>query len=112
MLLSVKIDGNSWLADVGFGGDGLLFPIPLDLEDEIQQGAWSFRLRSDGDVHVLQSLRGWMVRSHAFTREPQYPVDYVVSNYFTSTYPYSPFVQSLVVQRTISMPGGYSAIVS
>ncbi len=101
MLLSVEIEGNPWLADVGFGGDGLLFPIRLDLDDEIQQGAWSFRVRSEGDIRVLQSLHpgGWF-DLYAFTPEPQYPVDYVVSNHFTSTYPLSPFLQSLVVQRT------------
>jgi N-hydroxyarylamine O-acetyltransferase len=101
MLLSIQIDGDPWLADVGFGGEGLLHPIRLDREDEVRQGVWSFRVKLEGDVHVLQSLHadGWF-DLYAFTLEPQYPVDYVVSNHFTSTYPHSPFVQTLVVQRT------------
>ena len=101
MLLSVAIDGEPWLADVGFGGEGLLYPIRLDREDEVRQGEWSFRVRVEGEVHVLQSLHaeGWF-DLYAFTQEPQYAVDYVVSNHFTSTYPDSPFVRSLVVQRT------------
>jgi N-hydroxyarylamine O-acetyltransferase len=101
MLLAVEIDGQAWLADVGFGGEGLLYPIRLDRYDENHQGAWTFRVKGEGDIKVLQSLHadGWF-DLYAFTREPQYPVDFVVSNHFTSTYPHSPFVQSLVVQRT------------
>jgi N-hydroxyarylamine O-acetyltransferase len=100
MLLSVAVDGEPWLADVGFGGDGLLYPVRLNQEDEIRQGEWSFRVVIEGESHVMQSLHtdGWF-DLYAFTQEPQYSVDYVVSNHFTSTYPQSPFVRSLVVQR-------------
>ena len=54
----------------------------------------------EGAVHVLQSLHadGWF-DLYAFTQEPQCHIDYVVANHFTSTYPHSPFVQTLVVQR-------------
>jgi N-hydroxyarylamine O-acetyltransferase len=101
MLLSVEIDGQPWLADVGFGGEGLLEPTRLDQEDQVRQAAWCYRVCVEGDTHVLQSLHadGWF-DLYSFTREPQYPVDYVVSNHFTSTYPHSPFVRSLLVQRT------------
>jgi N-hydroxyarylamine O-acetyltransferase len=101
MLLSIEIDDEPWLADVGFGGAGLLYPIRLHQECEMPQGAWSYRVCAEGDVHVLQLRRadGWF-DLYAFTREPQYAVDYVVSNHFTSTYPDSPFVRALVAQRT------------
>jgi N-hydroxyarylamine O-acetyltransferase len=100
MLLSVDIGSEPWLADVGFGGEGLLYPIRLHQKDEDRQGAWRYRVYDEGDVHVLQSLHseGWF-DLYAFTRELQYPVDYVVSNHFTSTHPDSPFVRSLVAQR-------------
>jgi N-hydroxyarylamine O-acetyltransferase len=100
MLLSVDVDGEPWLADVGFGGEGLLYPICLHQEDEARQGVWRYRVYPEGEVHVLQSLHaeGWF-DLYAFTREIQYPVDYIVSNHFTSTYPDSPFVRSLVAQR-------------
>jgi N-hydroxyarylamine O-acetyltransferase len=100
MLLSVAVDGEPWLADVGFGGGGLLYPIRLNENDDVRQGAWSYRVFAEGEVHVLQSLRpeGWF-DLYAFTQEIQYPVDYIVSNHFTSTYPDSPFVRSLVAQR-------------
>jgi N-hydroxyarylamine O-acetyltransferase len=100
MLLSVDLDGQPWLADVGFGGEGLLHPLPLSGTEASQQFGWTFRVRSDGGVHVLQSLHtdGWF-DLYAFTREPHYPIDYVVANHFTATHPHSPFLQSLVVQR-------------
>ena len=100
MLLSVAVDGEPWLADVGFGGEGLLYPIRLNEEDGARQGQWRFRVCAEGQIHVLQSLHaeGWF-DLYAFTQEPQFSVDYVVSNHFTSTYPHSPFVRSLIAQR-------------
>jgi N-hydroxyarylamine O-acetyltransferase len=100
MLLAVELAGENWLADVGFGGEGLLYPVRI-LHDEVTRHfGWQYRVMIDGGVHVLQSLRpaGWF-DLYAFTREPQQPVDYEVSNHFTSTHPRSPFVQSLVAQR-------------
>jgi N-hydroxyarylamine O-acetyltransferase len=101
MLVSVAIDDGAWLADVGFGGEGLLYPIRIDCDEEVRQGAWTFRVIAEGEIKVLQSLHadGWF-DLYAFTREPQYAVDFEVSNHFTSTYPRSPFVQSLIVQRS------------
>ncbi|HEX3449338.1 MAG TPA: arylamine N-acetyltransferase [Isosphaeraceae bacterium] len=100
MLLSVKLDGQPWLVDVGFGGEGLLYPIRMLDPEESRQFGWTFRVQRDGDIQVLQSLHGegWF-DLYAFTQEPQYPIDFVVANHFTATHPHSPFVQSLVVQR-------------
>jgi N-hydroxyarylamine O-acetyltransferase len=100
MLLCVAVDGEPWLADVGFGGEGLLEPIRLNHHDPVRQGEWSYRVCVEDEVHVVQSLHaeGWF-DLYAFTREPQHAVDFVVSNHFTSTYPDSPFVRSLVAQR-------------
>ncbi|MBC6461071.1 arylamine N-acetyltransferase family protein [Actinomadura sp. HBU206391] len=95
-------EGSVWLADVGFGGEGLLEPIPLTAGTPARQGGWSFRLdREDGGVWVLRSLHsgGWF-DLYAFTLEAQPYADFVVSNYFTSTNPSSPFVGQAVVQRT------------
>ena len=76
----------------------------------IRSGCWAKRRisrasghsvsRTEGDEHVLESKEsdGWL-DLYAFTREPQYPVDYEPGNHYTSTYPHSPFVQNLVVQK-------------
>jgi N-hydroxyarylamine O-acetyltransferase len=102
MLLAVRLDGRLWLADVGFGGDGLLEPIPLEHGTTSRQGAWTYRVvREAGPWHwALQSLRpdGWM-DLYGLTLEPQFPIDYVMANYYTSTHPLSGFVRSVTVQH-------------
>jgi N-hydroxyarylamine O-acetyltransferase len=101
MILAVDFAGTRWLADVGFGGDTLLDPVALDDDEPVRQGAWMFRLVREGDVRVLRGLRhdGWM-DLYAFTEEPQLSIDYEVSNHYTSTWPRSPFVTHVVVQRS------------
>ena len=102
MILAIDIAGARWLADVGFGGDTLLDPIRFDDDALVQQGAWSFQLVAEDDhVRVLRGLRpeGW-IDLYAFTEEPQLPVDYEVGNHYTSTWPRSPFVTKVVVQRS------------
>ena len=100
MVLSVDAGGEPWLVDVGFGGEGLLDPLPLRTEDPVQQGVWSYRLQREGDAYVVRSLHHDSWRDlYAFRMEPQIPVDYEVANHFTSTWPRSPFVAGVRVQR-------------
>ena len=89
-----------WLADVGFGGAGPLYPIKLQAGEIFRQGVWSFRIRIEGDQFVLESQEfdGWL-DLYAFTREPQYPVDYELGNHYTSTHPHSPFLQNVIAQQ-------------
>jgi N-hydroxyarylamine O-acetyltransferase len=101
MLLSVEADGEPWLADVGFGGGGLVEPIRMVDARPTKQFGWTFRTHEEHDCRVLQSLLdGRWFDLYSFTQEPQYPIDYVVANHFVSTHPHSPFVLRLVVQRT------------
>jgi N-hydroxyarylamine O-acetyltransferase len=101
MMLEIQVDAKLWLADVGFGSAGLLYPIKLHDADPDHQGVWQFRVRSEGDQFVLESHEsdGRLVDLYAFTREPQYPVDYEIGNYYTSTHPHSRFVRSLIVEK-------------
>jgi N-hydroxyarylamine O-acetyltransferase len=100
MLLHVIMADEDWIADVGFGGAGLLEPISLT-GGEAQQGAWRFRLVEEETMRVLQAPRagGWS-DLYAFTLEVQYFADYVMANHYTSTWPESPFVNRLVAQLT------------
>ena len=100
MLLAVEVEGERWLADVGFGGEGLLLPVRLTVGEVERHFGWQYRVMAEGGLYVLQSLRpeGWF-DLYSFTLEEQYSVDYEVSNHFTSTYPTSPFVTRLVAQR-------------
>ena len=99
MLLAVEADGGQWLTDVGFGADGLLLPIPLQPGVAGWQFAWRYRIMSEGPEYVLQSERaGIWGDLYSFTLEPQYPVDYQVANWYTSTHPKSVFRSMLRVQ--------------
>src|ERR1700732_3402975 len=47
MLLKVDVDGGPWLADVGFGGEGLLLPVPMSPGDVSRQDCWTYRVSED-----------------------------------------------------------------
>src|SRR4051812_12156730 len=99
MLLLASTGGATWLADVGFGADGQLAPVPFRAGEEVRQGAWTYRILPEGDLWVLQSRRdeGW-TDLYAFSREPQETIDYELASYYTSTHPESPFVRTLTAQ--------------
>ena len=101
MVLVVACDGHDWLADVGFGGEGLIEPIAIGAAPSEQEG-WRYRTVDEGRLHVLQREgdAGWE-DLYVFAVEEVHPVDYVMGHWFTSTYPESPFVRSLTAQRTI-----------
>lgn len=98
MALRVQLPGGDWLADVGFGGEGLLGPVPWGGAPHDRFGE-TFRLQPMGSRTVLQELRpeGWF-DFYALEPEPVFPVDYLVANHYTSTFPGSRFVQTLTVQ--------------
>jgi len=99
MLLMVDAEGQRWLTDVGFGGDGLLYPVPFCLDEPVAHFAWKYRIVDEGPVYVLQSEHpeGWL-DLYSFTLDEQYPIDYELANYVTSTHPDSPFVRNLIAQ--------------
>jgi N-hydroxyarylamine O-acetyltransferase len=102
MLLKVDVCGDAVIADVGFGGDGLLEPITLEGEPT-RQFAWEYRIAREADLYVVQSLRDQKWDDlYAFNLEPQFPVDFEVANHYVSTHPSSRFVQTLTVQRSTS----------
>jgi len=100
MLLLVEAEGGRWLADVGFGGEGLLLPVPFGAGEEVRHFAWSYRVvEAEAAGWVLQSRRdGAWLDLYAFTLEPQLAVDYEIANHYVSTHPDSRFVRTLTVQ--------------
>ena len=101
MLLRVDLPEGAFLADVGFGGDGFVHPILLAEGKETWAGGNGHRLRREGDLWVLQgNTVGEWTDLYAFTLEPHHLVDFEMGNHFTSTWPRSPFVLNLVVQRS------------
>jgi N-hydroxyarylamine O-acetyltransferase len=104
MLLRVDLEDGPWLADVGFGGEGPLRPVPLVPAAQPPAAGTGYGLHREGDLLVLSGeASGERADLYAFTLEPCFPVDYEMANHYTSTWPGSKFVQSLTAQR--SWPG-------
>jgi N-hydroxyarylamine O-acetyltransferase len=100
MVLRVPIDGTVWLADVGFGGLGLLEPIPLLDGTASSQGGFMYRLRRERELWVLSARDATLETDlYEFTDDPQTMWDVEVANHFTATHPESIFRKSLTIQR-------------
>lgn len=99
-LLLVDVAGERCIADVGFGGQTLLAPMPLTRDAIVQQGRWRYRLVDDDGAWLLQTggEPGW-VDLYAFTLEPQLPADLEMSNWYVATHPASRFVRTFTVQQ-------------
>ena len=99
LVLRVEIEGDIWLADVGFGAEGLVYPLPLIADQPQHHGAWHYQFLREKNLWVLQSLAyGYWKDLYAFSEEPQYAVDIEVANHYTSTYPGTRFKKLLTVQ--------------
>lgn len=97
-VLMVEASGKRWLADVGFGKDGLVEPLLLDIRENQRQCSRIFRLDHDPDLgYILDCRTPHEDRcQYVFTLEACTKADYLMSNYFTSTHPDSLFVNRLI----------------
>jgi N-hydroxyarylamine O-acetyltransferase len=98
LVLRVRTEEHSWLADVGFGVGGLLEPIIFGAGEPSVQSGWRLRLIEDAHELVLQAFEGegW-VDLYGFVPQPVPEVDIETSNWWACTHPRSPFVTGLVV---------------
>ncbi|MFC9342965.1 arylamine N-acetyltransferase [Streptomyces sp. NPDC057020] len=99
-LLVVAVEGEQWLADVGFGWQGPLEPVPLRDGARVEQSGWTFGIVvEDEGIHVLRSLRpqGW-ADLYAFSPQTLYPGDFTVMNHYSSSHPQSRFLGQVVAQ--------------
>jgi N-hydroxyarylamine O-acetyltransferase len=98
LVLRVQADGQDLHADAGFGHGTLLHPIPFGPGGPYEQSGWRFRVVEQGRELVLQTAQnGDWLDLYAFVPEPVPFVDIETSNWFTCTYPRSPFVTGLIV---------------
>jgi len=106
MLLTVPIDGTTYMVDPGYGGHGPLVPMPLVADAVVRDGP--------GDAHRLVRHDGhWVLEAHldgawrslwASTLEPESPADFVMANHFTATFPESRFV-TMLLMRAVTADG-------
>ena len=102
MLLRIPLDGQDYLADVGFGGQTLTEPIKLLPEIAQRTPHEPFRLLATDGGFVMQAQLGGVWKPlHRFDLQPQLLPDYEVANWYVSTHPQSRFVNNL----TVAMPG-------
>jgi len=96
----VSFGKEEWLADVGFGGPGLVEPIPFeDGFSGFQQGR-KIRLREmEWGMGFEEELNGQWRTLYAIPLEPTEPVDLVLGNHYCSTHPASTFRQNLHCAR-------------
>lgn len=102
MLLKVDAGGQSYLADVGFGGNVLTSPLLLQPGFNQATPHEPHRLVEQDGALILEMLAGeaWMPL-YRFTLEPQFPSDYEVSSFYLCHHPSSFFRQMLIAARTL-----------
>jgi N-hydroxyarylamine O-acetyltransferase len=94
-VLMVELDGKKYLADVGYGNDGIAAPLLLEEGVEQNQFTNTYRFVHDptfGYVLQRKTEDGWGYM-YAFTLWECYPMDFLMSNHFTATYPESFFLK-------------------
>lgn len=98
MLLLVNINGNDWLADVGFGGPGLLEPITFECDTIFEQRNLKFRVMESPEYHfMLQSWhKGNWKNVYSFDLTVVNDIDIEMANFFVTHYPASFFTTSRI----------------
>ncbi len=97
-LLSVRIGNKQYLADVGLGGNGWIEPLEMQTDTEQEQFGRIYRIMPEGDgTYTVQLKRkNDFVNAVAFQLKKAEESDFEMSNYYTSTYPESPFVKRMM----------------
>jgi len=102
MMLRVTIDGEPWLADVGFGSCVPGAPLRFDDSGAEQPTLHSpFRLTRRGTWTLLETQLsdGWYPL-YVISPEPALESDYIAANWYTSSHPESGFRHNLRVALT------------
>lgn len=109
-LILVRLNGEDWLVDVGFGGGGLLAPIPFVHDTIYEQDGLEFRVVKDPDYDNMLQLKkdGKWINLYSFDLAHTGAADIEMGNYYTSTCPDSFFTFSRIA--TIPIPGGRIAL--
>ena len=100
LLLRVTIEGKPWLADVGFGGEGPLEPLPLIDGSRVDQNGITYALRRDQYHWTLSIHYGDTSEDmYEFGDAPHTRGDIEIANHYTATHPDSVFRRTLTIQR-------------
>jgi N-hydroxyarylamine O-acetyltransferase len=111
-LTQVVINDQAWIADVGFGHNGLRAPIPFEIGTIHKQDGFRYRLvNADPWGTMLQLLQGddW-INLYSLDATHVCPVDIVMGNHFSSTHPSSFFTTSRMA--AIPKPNGMTTLLN
>ncbi|MGI9535651.1 MAG: arylamine N-acetyltransferase family protein [Desulfocapsaceae bacterium] len=94
----VTINGREWITDVGFGGQNMCEPIPLEIDQVFNLGSQRLRLvKTEPYGVMLQSFDGEIWQNlYSFDMAYAGPGDIKYGNYYTSTHPDSIFAQNRI----------------
>lgn len=98
MLLSVELPEGAFVVDPGFGGLAPRVPVPLD--GQVAGEHWLERDAGEYTLKVQTPDRG-VVDAWVTPLTPDYPIDFVLANHFTSTHPQSAFTQRLMARAFV-----------
>jgi N-hydroxyarylamine O-acetyltransferase len=100
MLLRIDLPEGPYLADAGFGAFLLDRPLPFETDVEHATAMGRFMLTQTAGMLSLNVKQpaGWRT-AYVFNLEPQFPSDYELANWYTSTSPRAPFVGTLIMER-------------
>jgi N-hydroxyarylamine O-acetyltransferase len=104
MALKVRVRGDDWLADVGFGGSTLTAPLLWNSDISQKTPHALYRIsRSPGEITLEQQADDEWRSVYRLGADPQIPADLEPPNWFSSTHPSSQFKANLVC--ALSPPG-------
>lgn len=99
-LLLVELQGEQWIADVGFGGQTLTAPVRLQAAVEQSTPHGLYRLEQAGPDWVLQFRHHDRWQSmYQFEMGAQYRADFVMGNFHSAHWPQSHFRHHLLMCR-------------
>ena len=101
MLLIVDLDGEKWLADVGFGAEGPLEPIRLKDGERKTESGITYALQRGPHYWTLTMEYGSTTEElYEFSDAPHTAGDIEIASYYASTYPESIFRHTFTIQRS------------
>jgi N-hydroxyarylamine O-acetyltransferase len=104
MLLLVRVDGESWIADVGFG-ESFVEPLRFAVGESQWDRGLEYEIARDGDAYVLRRKQGgnWK-NQYRFTLTPRKLQDYAPMCMYHQTSPESHFTRNRVC--SLATPSG------
>jgi len=104
MLLLIKLDGEHFITDVGFGGLTLTGPLKLITGEKQATPHEYFRLTEDGQEYVLEAnVQNEWKAMFCFSLQEQLLPDYEATSWYLCNHPQSHFIKTLRAAR--SAPG-------